>query len=199
MIDRLQPPRSRRALLLIDFQDDFLSAKGRMPVCRSQVEPVLAAAVRAAARAKKQGDEVVAIGNEFRRGDHLMNLLRRNASIAGSPGSKWTEALPLAGVKYFPKWAGSAFVNPELEDWLRARSVGTVAISGLLAKACVTATARDALARGYGVELVADAIACSSDGSRTRALAALAAKGARVIDSSFDGAEDRPAGALLTH
>ena len=37
------PPRTRRALLLIDFQRDFLAGDGRMPVARNQVGPVLAA------------------------------------------------------------------------------------------------------------------------------------------------------------
>ena len=34
-------------LLLIDFQRDFLADDGRMPVARSQVAPVLAAALAA--------------------------------------------------------------------------------------------------------------------------------------------------------
>ena len=180
MIDTLERPPSRRALLLIDFQDDFLGPQGKMPVCRAQVTPVLAAAGQAVAKARQAGDFVLAIGNEFRPGDHLMNLLRRHASIAGSPGSQWTTVLPLAGIRYFPKWAGSAFVNPELDAWLRANDVGTLALSGLFAKACVAATCRDALAQGYDVELVSDAIACGSDASRDRALARLESKGARI-------------------
>jgi nicotinamidase-related amidase len=89
-----QTTRVRRALLLIDFQDDFLEPDGRMPICRSQVAPVLAAAARAIEQARQAGDLVVAIGNEFRPDDRLMNLLRRHAAIAGSPGARWTNALP---------------------------------------------------------------------------------------------------------
>lgn len=177
---------SRRALLLIDFQDDFLHPQGRMPVCAAQVAPVLASAGQAVAEARQAGDAVLAIGNEFRAGDRLINLLRRGASIAGSPGARWTEALPLTGIQYFPKWASSAFVNPDLDAWLRAKGVGTLALSGLFAKACIAATCRDALARGYGVELVSDAIACGSDTSRDRALARLARKGARVAGARRD-------------
>lgn len=183
MIDTLQRAPARRALLLIDFQDDFLCPQGRMPVCRTQVTPVLAVAGRAVAKARQAGDFVLAIGNEFRPGDYLMNLLRRHASIAGSSGSQWTMALPLAGIRYFPKWAASAFINPELHAWLRAHDVGTLALSGLFAKACVAATCRDALAQGYSVELMSDAIACGSDASRDRALARLQGKGARIANA----------------
>jgi nicotinamidase/pyrazinamidase len=175
------PPRARRALLLIDFQQDFLDPGGRMPVCQSQVRPVLAAASDAVAQARAAGDLVMAIGNEFKPGDHLMNLLRRYASMAGSPGMQWTKSLPLIAIPYLPKWAGSAFVNPELEDWLRAHQIKTLALCGLMARACITATAKDALALGYRVELVADAIACASDASRDRALARLERKGCRVV------------------
>ena len=36
----------RRALLLLDFQADFLEATGRLPVAQEQVLPMLAAANR---------------------------------------------------------------------------------------------------------------------------------------------------------
>jgi nicotinamidase-related amidase len=171
----------RRALLLMDFQRDFLESSGRMPVARGQVSPVLSAAAKALAEARKSGDIIVAIGNEFRRGDILMNVLRRNASIAGSPGSQWTESLPLDGAKYFPKWASSAFVNPELDVYLRAHTVGMLAVTGLFAKACVSLTAGEALLRGYRVQIIAEAVACSSDASRTRALNRLQSKGAALV------------------
>lgn len=100
MLGRASP---RRALLLIDFQHDFLYPQGKMPVCKAPVAPVLAAAGRAVAEARQAGDAILAIGNEFRSGDRLMNLLRRGASIAGSPGARWTEALPLTGVQHVPK------------------------------------------------------------------------------------------------
>src|ERR1700674_4243211 len=89
------------ALLLIGFQRDFLADDGRMPVARQHVGPVLAAAISAAAEAKAMGVPVVAIGNEFRRSDYIMNLLRRRASIEGSSGAVWDSRLPLDGVKYF--------------------------------------------------------------------------------------------------
>ncbi len=171
----------RRALLLIDFQRDFLEPSGRLPAARNQVAPVLSAAARAIEEAKAAGDFVVAIGNEFRPLDFLMNFLRRGASIAGSEGARWTDKLPLDGVKYFPKWAGSAFVNPDLDKWLRANHVNTLVLTGLMASACVKATAKDALAGGYQVRIRADAVACRGDASRARALARLEARGAVVL------------------
>lgn len=171
----------RRALLLLDFQEDFLSPNGRLPVAQQQVKPVLVRTRQAILDAAREGDLVAAIGNEFKKNDCVTNLFRRNASIAGSPGSRWTSELPLGDIPYFPKWRRSAFANPEFESWLRDHHVDTIALTGLQAKACVAATAKDALARNLRVELISDAIACVSDKSRDRALARLARRGALKV------------------
>lgn len=175
------PPAPDSALLLIDFQRDFLEPEGRLPVRMSQVSPMLAAAGAAITRYRDAGRPVIAIGNEFRPGDWLMNLLRRHASIAGSAGAAWDPRLPLpADTRYFAKWATGAFINPELEPWLREHGIGTLAIAGLKAGACVSATSRQAMARGFRVVLLGDAIACDSDGSRRRALSRLEQRGAEL-------------------
>jgi len=181
MTAELKQGPARRALVLIDFQNDFIEPTGRMPVDQGQVASVLQAARQAIGQAQSAGDVVVAIGNEFRPRDYLMNLLRRNASIAGSPGARWIRDLPLDGIPYFPKWASSAFVNPEFERWLRTEHVRTLRLAGLQAKACVTATAKDAMKRGYAVEVFDRAIACVSDRSRARALARLERQGVRRV------------------
>ena len=171
-------PPADAALMLIDLQADFLDDDGRMPVARAHVAPMIAAAADAAALFKRCGRPVVAVGNEFRRSDVVMNFLRRYASVEGSPGARWDGRVPLDGAKYFPKWGGSAFGNPELEPWLRAQSVSTLVIGGLMARACVTATTKAAIERGFRVMLIEPAIACVSDRSRERALARLERKGA---------------------
>jgi len=175
---------TRRALVLIDFQKDFIEPLGRMPVDQGQVAAVLQSARQAIGHAQQAGDLVVAIGNEYRPHDYLMNLLRRNASIAGSPGARWIRDLPLDGIPYFPKWASSAFVNSDFDRWLQAQNVRTLRLAGLQAKACVTATAKDAMQRGYAVEVLDDAIACVSDRSRARALARLERRGVRRIKAA---------------
>lgn len=172
-----------RALLLLDFQRDFLADDGRMPVARHHVAPVLAAARRAADRALLGGDLVVTVGNEFRRSDVIGNLLRRRAAIAGSPGTAWDDRIDVDAALYVPKAAGSAFTNPALSAALEERGIRHVTIAGLYAKGCVRATAQAALRRGLTVSVLGDAVACSSDRSRERALARLTDRGVHVITS----------------
>jgi nicotinamidase-related amidase len=165
--------------MLIDFQRDFLRPDGRMPVAARQVEPVLAAAARAMAFARASAIAVVAIGNEFEPRDWVGNLFRRRASIRGSPGALWDERLPLDGARYLPKARSDAFSNPQLEATLRSLGVKRIVVAGLFAQACVSATVGSALARGFEVSLLVDAIAGSSDSSRERAIGRLVKCGAR--------------------
>lgn len=173
-------PALDSALVLLDFQFDFLDDAGRMPVARDHVQPTLDGARRAIERFRAHGRPVVAIGNEFKRGDAVMNLLRRYASMERSKGARWDERIPLAGMTYFPKWASSAFVNPEFERWLRREGVKEIVLGGMFASACVMATAKAALKRGFQVRLLGPAIACSNDRSKARALWRLERAGARL-------------------
>ena len=59
--------------------------------------------------------------------------------------------------------------------------IGTLVVSGLMARACVTATIGAALERGIRVMLLEPAIACVSDRSRRCALAQLELKGAQIF------------------
>lgn len=186
-------PNPSRALLLIDFQHDFLADDGRLPVARHQVEPVLDAARRAVDEARRHGDLVVTIGNEFRRGDVLGNMLRRRAAIAGTAGTAWDPRVRPEAALHLSKSAPSAFSNPALGRALDEHAVRTVAIAGLFAKGCVSATAGAALERGLAVEILADAVACSSDRSRARALRRLARRGAHIRTTEPAGAPAGPA------
>jgi nicotinamidase-related amidase len=173
----------RRALLLIDFQHDFLDDDGRMPVDRGQVEPVVEAAVAAIEQAEAADDLIIRIGNEFRPSDFIGNMFRHHAALGGSPGSAWDPRVDVADSVYLSKWKGSAFCNPALPRLLEESHVGTVRIAGLYARACVTATARAAKAHGLVVILLSDAIACKSDRSRSAALDRLARRGMQLARS----------------
>lgn len=177
------PPRTKRALLLIDFQRDFLADDGRMPVARNQVEPVLAATRAAVEQARTNGDLIVKIGNEFRRGDRIGNVLRRHAAVAGSTGTTWDSRADAHGAVYLAKWKGSAYCNPVLQELLAREGVGHATLCGLYARACVTATARAALASGLRVSVLRDAVACRSDASREAALRRLARRGVELADA----------------
>ena len=80
-------PGPRWALLLLDFQHDFLRPSGRMPVASGQVGPVLAAATVVVDLARTHRGLTVKVGNEFPARQVVHNVLRRGAARAGSLGA----------------------------------------------------------------------------------------------------------------
>jgi nicotinamidase-related amidase len=172
---------TNRALLLIDFQRDFLAPDGRMPVDQEQVEHLVTAAQRAVENAQAHGDLIVKIGNEFRPRDVIGNLFRHHAAVRGSDGAAWDERIDPPGATYIPKWRSDAFCNSALDAVLSEHEVGGVSLTGLYAKACVSATAKSARKRGLSVEVIGEATACSSSRSREVALAKLRHVGVRVV------------------
>jgi nicotinamidase-related amidase len=136
----MDPSDQRRALLLLDFQDDFLASDGRMPVARDQVEPVLVATRAAIAQAQARGDLIIQIGNAFRPRDVVGNLMRRGAAVSGSPGTRWDPRFAAPGAVCVAKWKSDAFCNPALKKLLREHRIQDVIVAGLYARACVAAT-----------------------------------------------------------
>jgi nicotinamidase-related amidase len=175
------PEHAARALLLIDFQEDFLAPTGRMPVDQGQVQPVIDAAQHAVEEAQQNGDLIVKIGNEFRPSDVIGNVFRHHAAMRGSPGAAWDDRIDPPGATYLPKWKSDAFCNPDLATLLDEAHVGQIRVAGLYTKACVSATAKAAHKRGLSVQVIADATACSSNHSRQSALDKLRGIGIAVV------------------
>jgi nicotinamidase-related amidase len=166
---------------MLDLQHDFLAPAGRLPIDQAQV-PDLVEAVNAVGRwAVDRGWPVVRVGNHYRPRAWFRNALRHRAAIDGSPGAGWDERVATRPEdRYFKKSAPSAFTVPGFAASLLDRSVDHVIVVGVMASACVTATCADALARGYGVTVVADAVGDRTAEARARALDDLGRRGARV-------------------
>ena len=171
------------ALLLLDFQLDFLDSKGRYPVAHDQVEPMITTANRLIAAAQSAGAKIVYIGNEFSPRD-LLNLTRNSCAIKGSAGTHLDPRLKVVSEYYFPKDKNSAFTNPDLNAFLQKQHVTQLWIVGVFATACVRATALDGQRLGYQVGVVSDAVAAANDQGRRSALDAMAHKGVSILTSA---------------
>lgn len=169
------------ALLLLDFQYDFLHPNGRLPIASHQVEGILACTQEAIATAQQKGDPIITISNAYRRHQWVGNIFRRGAAIEGSPGAARHEYVVAPETLSLQKWRRSAFSNPGLENMLRERQVTHIVLAGLFAKACISATTRAALKRGFAVSLLEPAIGCTSDQSKGASLRRLEQLGATVV------------------
>ena len=188
--DRLgKVPDAGDALLVVDVQNDFLPG-GALGVPR--------------------GDEVIAPLNDYLRKfaqQHLPVFVTRDwhpqqhcsfrgqggrwppHCVAGTGGAEFAAALKVpSGARVISKAtrpeadAYSAFQGTDLALQLHAAGVRRVVIGGLATDYCVRATALDALAAGFAVLVLAEAVRAveARPGDGARALAEMRARGARI-------------------
>ncbi len=172
----------KKAILILDIQDDFTKTNGRYPVDERQAAEMIHNLNNLLAGLKENYATVVYIGNEFSRLNPL-NLFRNFAAIKGSKGTKIDDRLNVVSINYFAKRWDNSFTNPDLDKFLKQLEISEIFIAGVKAEACVKATAKGALKRGYKTTVLVDCIATSSDAKRTRLIETYKNIGIQVLTS----------------
>lgn len=168
MQSELQLDAASTALLLIDLQeeqrsDPLYKASGTDTVLRN------AAHLLNAARARG----ITVIHAAYRR-DYAAVPPRPfeprgpdGAAVFSSKDDPATaicaEVIPVAGETVISKNDASAFSEPALDLELKSRRIEWLVIAGVWTEACIAATVRDGIARGYRILLVKDACGSGSD------------------------------------
>ena len=192
-LNLLEPqPQVRRALILVDIQNDFCPG-GSLAV--------------------REGDEIVPIVNELQThfdlfvatkdwhpvGHSSFETLWPPHCVQGTQGAEFVPALDTSRItRTFLKGTDkevdsySGFFDNEhrratgLGDYLKAQGVEDVVIVGLATDYCVKYTALDALALGFNTTVVRDA--CRgvevNAGDTERALAEMREAGVQIVESS---------------
>jgi len=176
-------PYTQDAILILDIQDDFTKPHGKYPVDARQADEMIQR-INDLLRRKANGEAtIIYIGNEFSAFNPL-NIFRNFAALKGGKGAKMDERLTVASEHYFAKNWDNAFTNPALDAFLKQRQITRVFISGVKAEACVRATARGAMKRGYHTTILTDCIATASDKKRNRIIRQYIRAGIRTSTSS---------------
>lgn len=186
-------PRNGDALLLVDVQQDFLPG-GSLAV--PQGDRILPPINRCIALFVGLGLPVFA-SRDWHPADHCSFRAQGGPwpphCVAGSPGAEFAAALNLPfGLQIVSKAtqpavdAYSAFGRTDLDRRLSGRGVRRLFVAGLATDYCVLHTVRDALAVGFEVIVLRDAIAAVEvkPGDGERAVAQMAQAGARFVESS---------------
>jgi nicotinamidase-related amidase len=181
-----RPPEARggaTAIVLIDFQVSFLSPHGRMAMPQDQIEPMIKAANAIIGAARKQAVPVIYVKDEFSPFQFAGNMSRDYAAMRFEPGSALDRRLDGDAGIYLTKEGRDAFSNPYLDSHLKAINVGHLVIAGVHAERSVLDTTRSALAHGYKVTVIGDAVASDTDEARATALKQLKDAGAQIQTS----------------
>ena len=162
----------RTALLVIDYQNDFLSDRGHYArhgrdVARMrEILPAVRALVDAA---RNSGAHVVFVQQSTlpdgkSDSDAWLYFKTRDGkspdyTLAGSWGEELYELQPREGETRIRKFRPSAFHETELAEILRSMEVGTVVTCGVLTQGCVLATTLDASFNDFYTVVARDAVA----------------------------------------
>ena len=164
----------KTALLLIDLQEEFLSRPGLV-----SHRAILVASVAAAlADARTSGEPVFHI----RTGGPVPMPHRNHRPDATPP----PDLIEQPGEMVFTKRFFSAFDAPDLEHALRAANVTRLRLAGLHTHACIQATALDAYARGFEVEIDETLVASDSPAHAGETLRWLGTRAASVLEQKSE-------------
>lgn len=139
----------RTALVLVDFQNEFVEGKLPLPEAR----PAIRRAAELAAWGRRVGILVVLV----------QNVATRPTSPVFAVGSRTTELVPElaphAEDLVLQKSTGGGFTRTTLDAELRARNIDAVIVGGFMTHLAVAITASDAAVLGYRVIVASDATA----------------------------------------
>ena len=177
------------AVLVIDMQMEMArrSASGRdrsAPGAEERIAELLA-------RARAAAVPIVHVHHDDPDPDAAIRLDRDG-------GRPMPCAAPMEGEAVVVKRGSSGFAETELDPLLRAAGVTRLVVAGAVLGFCVSSTVRDAVARGFAVDLVTDATIAFDlpDGTGGRLSAATVAAVETAILSA-DFARCVTAGAVL--
>lgn len=143
-----QIPKSRRALVVIDVQNEYFT--GNLPIEHPPVHESIVQIGRAMDAARAAGVPVVVVQHS--------EPAQAPVFAEGSHGWELHEVVASRDRDHhvFKRWP-SAFTGTGLREWLAAQGVDTVAIAGYMTHNCDAATVFEAAHAGLKVEFLADA------------------------------------------
>lgn len=146
----------RKALFVIDVQEDYAGLKGKQPPLFKGAEGQIATINRLIDHAVGSGVTVVYIRQIF--DNNVITRIFPGRTIEGLPGTELDARIKMVNQNDFTKKISDAFSNPRLEEFLIDNQVDELYLTGLDAAYCVYYTALGASNRGYKVSVVKDAV-----------------------------------------
>ena len=139
---------TRRALVVIDVQNDYVG--GKLPIEYPPVELSLANIGKAMDAAKAALIPVVVVQNVLPEGAPVL--------AKGTPGAELHGTVTSRGWDHYVlKNLPSAFAETDLEQWLRAREVDTITVVGYMSHNCDLSTVLQGAHAGFAMEFLSDA------------------------------------------
>lgn len=151
--------KNKRALLVIDIQEDATGVKSKRPY--KDANKLINNANLIINESNKKGITIIYIKHYFKN-NFFYRLITKNTFINSTPGSEIDSRVSIIGDNIFTKEKRDAFTNPDLNDFIKEQGINELFIIGLDAAHCVYNTAKGAKFKGYKVNVIVDAILTSN-------------------------------------
>ena len=171
------------ALVLLNYQVDYLRADGRMPVAQDQVAGLIKATNKMIAAMKQKPSPIIYTMNEFSPFQPFIELGQNFSAMRFESGSTLDPRINYLGGVYFSNREWNAFANEQFDRHLQLIGAGRLVFAGTHPQRAVLDTVREAKRRGYQVIVISDAVASSDAQRRDSALKALKDAGATIETS----------------
>lgn len=185
------------ALIVIDMQNDFVSAEGQFAKSGIDVSPVrriVPDVIECTRMARRAGVMVIHLQNTTLRNGHSdspawLRFKSRVTGVApeytmeGSWGQQYYSGLePQKGEPVIQKLRPSAFVNSNFDQVLRSNGIKSLVLTGCITNGCVLGTALHGVYMDYFIVVAKDCVASSDPELHEAALKILASR-FEVVDS----------------
>ncbi len=142
----------RRALVVIDVQNDYFAEGGPLAIQYPDRNESLANITRAIDLAQKQGMPIVSVQHQYPAGAPVFAEGSEGWKLHPEAASRRTDSW-----KHIVKSYSSVFAGTDFEAWLRENQIDTITVVGYMTNNCDLATAAAAEPLGIAVELLSDA------------------------------------------
>ena len=142
----------RRALVIIDVQNDYFADGGPLEIQYPDRNESLANIIRTIDLAEKQGMPIAVVQHQYPAGAPVFAEGSEGWKLHPEISSRRTDSW-----KYLVKSYASVFAGTDFESWLRDNDVEAITLVGYMTNNCDLATAAAAEPLGFGVEVLSDA------------------------------------------
>jgi nicotinamidase-related amidase len=176
---------NKTALLVIDIQEAMTGKDASIDFGYERCAGLITNANRLVEHAQKNGWEIAYVAEAVPWYNLVPAAVTGFRFMKGSKGAAFDRRLNIVNDNVFDKMFASAFSNRRLKKFLEERDVERLVICGLAADACVTATSKGGLARGFRVTVASDACTSKTDEMAQDAFRKIQDEGVR-LESTAD-------------
>jgi nicotinamidase-related amidase len=182
MVNHLNAQSSKKALLVIDVQENLLNPHSKMHMDTSKIDNFCIQANQMIQYYHQNGWPVLYVVNEWT--NPFLNFITGNVVKKGGKGTGIDARIEIVNDRLYRKSVGNALSNKELAEFLCVNQISELTLIGLFAENCIKETLRAALKKGYRTTVAEDAVGSRNARCHRQSIEYFKKRGAFVLKST---------------